>query len=188
MTKCALTPVFPYILMPTILLIVLAGCSRTDSAESGKDGGPHDTRERIRRTLSDGGFSTLSVDCHLSLVRTGERIVAELVFENVSPIPVKIPYWWLIRDGRMTWWAFKVSRDGIEIPYTCKMASRLAATDADRIRVNAGATFSTETTISECYDFAAPGKYQVQYVASISVPEQYEYLEIVSNSVELVVP
>lgn len=174
--------------MPTILFIVLAGCSRSGSPEAGKGGASLTPKTNVRPTPSVGVSLMLRVDCDLSLVRTGQRIVAELVFKNASQIPVGIPRWNLIADGRMTWWAFEVTRGVTEIAYTCAMVKRAAPTDADRIILDVGATHSSRTTISECYDFTAPGQYRVQYKASISVPDREEYLEIVSNTAELSAP
>lgn len=129
----------------------------------------------------------LRVDCKLSLVPTGEKIVAELVFRNVSQVSVGIPHWNLIAAGRMTWWAFEVTRDGAEVPYKCVMTKRRATTDEDRIFLSAGVRHSSRTTISECYDFKQPGRYRVRYKASISIPDRDEYLEISSNTEELTV-
>lgn len=175
-------------LMPTALLVVFAGCDRSGSADAAKDGESRTPQKHVRSTSSDGVSSMLRVDCDLSLVRTGGKIVAELVFKNASEVSVGIPYWNLIADGRMTWRAFEVSRGVTEIAYTCMMVKRAAPTDADRVVLGGGATHSSRTTISECYDFTVAGRYRVQYKASISVPDREEYLEIVSSIAELSVP
>ncbi len=171
-----------YGFMPTILFIACVGCDR-----NGADIDSHLLNITAESTSYDSVFPLLRVECNLSLVWSEQKIVAKLIFKNISKIPIGIPHYKIIADGRMTRGSFEVLRGDYKMPYRCVMAKRFSPTDADRIYIDSGGTYSSQTTISECYDFSIPGQYLVQYRESIHVPNCDELLEIVSNSVMLTV-
>ena len=154
-------------LMPTVLSVVCVGCDCSGSAGAPKRGESRPPETNVQPTSSDGVSPMVRVECNLSLTRTNERIVAELDFKNASEIPVGIPHWNLIADGQMTWGAFEVARGVTDIPYRGVMIKRKPPTDADRIILSVGGTYSSRATISESYDFTDPGRYRVQYSALV---------------------
>ena len=165
-----------------------AACEREKQLPSASEDNRSTYDEDLTESLRARESGAPHVQCNLSVERAGSTVVARLVFENRSNVSIPIPHWTLLDDGKMTCWAFEVVRDRTEVPYECAMAKRLAQTAADKIVLDVEAKYSSRTTISECYDFTAPGRYRVHYRASISIPDREEFLEIVSNTAELTVP
>ena len=62
---------------------------------------------------------------------------------------------------------FKITRDGIPVPYDGPLLKRSPATKKEYVLLKAGQSIEQSVDLSGCYQVSTPGKYEVQFRGTI---------------------
>lgn len=94
--------------------------------------------------------------------RATEPITVKYEIKNESKTPMRILVWGTPLEGFQSD-MFKIAKDGVEIPYRGKLASRVAPTDSDYITLKENQSIARELDLSEAYDIQDNGEYVLHH-------------------------
>ncbi len=111
---------------------------------------------------SNGVTATLTTDKH-ALGKTDD-VVVNVTITNTSSSPQYVLKWHT-PFGEIEESLFKVTRDGLPVPYLGAHYKRQAPTAADYYLLKPGASHSMKVELSSMYDMSITGDYQISYDA-----------------------
>lgn len=111
---------------------------------------------------SNGVTATLATDKHA--LGKSDDVVVNVTITNTSASPQYVLKWHT-PFGEIEEPLFKVTRDGMPVPYLGAHYKRQAPTAADYYLLKPGASHSMKVELSSMYDMSITGDYQVSYNA-----------------------
>jgi hypothetical protein len=124
----------------------------------------------------------LKIDCELKIERRQAEAWAVITFTNRMKQPA--PLWKrnLFMEGRVSFDAFQVTRDGTNIPYRGALAKRSPPADQDLFRLQAGQSYTARFRLNDHYAVTTPGHYSVVYLVFDGYARGYKLTELRSNT------
>lgn len=115
--------------------------------------------------VSGPGLAAPALRCTVAApasVVAGEPVKLRFTLANPGPLPLAMLRWDTPFEG--VWLApfVDVSRDGRTVPYRGAVVRRRAPDPTAYLRIEAGASASTEIELEPAYNVSMPGRYRVQ--------------------------
>lgn len=95
---------------------------------------------------------------------TSEHVLLKFELENSSTAPLYVLKWYTPLEG-IAGEIFKVTNDGLRIPYQGILASRTPPTIDSYVFLEPGESVSQVVDLATSYDFSKPGKYTVEFIS-----------------------
>jgi hypothetical protein len=172
-----------------ICIMLLAGgmsCAQATNAQTTPQSSKTAKAKRTKKAAMPENFHAPEVKIALAKP-AGKDLVVELTMINHGPGNFRVLKWNLPDDEELTNNIFTITRDGKEVAYRGKMAKRRVTAESYRTLVPAR-TYSERINLSQAYDVAAAGHYQIQYqVTNQSAPDVSNTVltDIKSNQLEV---
>lgn len=115
---------------------------------------------------------------------TGSEVKLNLTLSNLTKETQDVLKWQTPFEGFRSK-MFRVTRDGLDIPYQGIRVRRSSPSKSDYMSLGAGESISIEVELSQAYDLSQPGNYEVQFISSLSYGTQF--VEIESNKVFFII-
>ncbi len=111
---------------------------------------------------SNGVTAALATDKHA--LGKADAVIVNVTITNTSPSPQYVLKWHT-PFGEIEESLFRVTRDGVAVPYLGAHYKRQAPAAADYYLLKPGASYSMKVELSSMYDMSITGDYQVSYDA-----------------------
>jgi hypothetical protein len=125
----------------------------------------------------------VNVNCNLSVLVDGKDIIAEVIFTNPSKDVIPILKRNLLMEDELTWAAYEVTRQGVQVPYTGRTIKRGAPRSQDYYGLEANTSVKVRVILNNYYDLSPPGEYTVKYASFNAIMGREGSFDMESNCV-----
>jgi len=159
--------------------IQLIGC-KNDKENRHTEQIPKSDTDRIN--IMDA--NEIKIECKLSIERDFFAIIE---FSNGGEKVIPILKRNLLLEDQLTWSAFNIKRDSVEVRYKGTTIKRPAPKRSDYYYLNPNSKIESSVNISKYYDITIPGRYTIEYRSVNVIPQTDIYFEIKSNAEIIVI-
>ncbi|MCE9673860.1 protease [Myxococcus stipitatus] len=158
------------------LAIAGAGCAaKQDGGTQPADTSPPPATESTQPSSTpapspEGSSMATSLSCALKMAPrlvAGGPVTVTFDITNTSSQPLYVLTWNTPLEGRILNDMFRVTRDGVELPYVGPMVKRAPPTPDSYVTLAPGATVTREVDISNAYGATTPGAYGIEFRGSL---------------------
>jgi hypothetical protein len=160
-----------FLVLVISILLVVAGCALKDDDPlelTGSSPGVETLPTEVADEQSQAsGNQGSGLTASLELVEdppTREHVMLKFVLENSSAAPLYVLKWYTPLEG-IAGEIFKVTNEGLRIPYQGILASRTPPTIDSYVFLEPGESVSQVVDLATSYDFSKPGVYTIEFIS-----------------------